>query len=102
MSRSTHHFASSSLHSFASISLQGWITRYGFTNSKTDLFSESANSELAWGKGKDGEDGTTRTTARFVPGFDWDKKKGAFDDAADKAEEAFESMFENWTPDVED
>jgi hypothetical protein len=45
---------------------------------------------------------TPRTTARFLPGYDWDKDRGFFDDAADKAQEDFEAQFGNWLPNTED
>ena len=82
--------------------VEGWIQRYGYVVSKTDLFSEDADAgELKWGKR--GEGGTTpRTTAAFVPGYDWDKKGGFFDEKAGKMEEEFMDTFGDWTPDVED
>ncbi|GMH71538.1 hypothetical protein TL16_g05677 [Triparma laevis f. inornata] len=86
--------------------LQGWITRYGYQNSNLDLFSDEStekNPELAWGKGGRGnEAGEVKTTARFVPGYDWDREGSAFDDAAQKAEDMFTDAFENWTPNVDD
>ncbi len=87
--------------------VQGWIARYGFVVSTTDLFSEEANDKatreaLAW-KGKEGKGlSTPGTTNRFVPGYDWDKDRGFFDDLGDKAQEEWESMYENWTPNIDD
>lgn len=85
--------------------LEKYIQRYGFINTQLDLFSEeAANREaLKWGDGKKKDwKRTPRTTARFVPGYDWDSNKGFFDKQADKAMEDFEGMYENWTPKVDD
>ena len=80
----------------------GWIARYGYQNTDLDLFSEdSTENSLAWGK-RGSEAGEVRTTARFVPGYDWDREGSAFDDAAQKAEDAFTDDFENWSPNVDD
>ena len=85
--------------------LEDYIKRYGFMNSKLDLFSEEAENakQLRWGDGtKKDYSATPRTTARFIPGYDWNTKKGFFDDQADKAMQDFEGMYENWTPQVDD
>lgn len=41
-------------------------------------------------------------SARFFPGYDLDKDRGFFDDAADKAQSDFEDQFGNWLPNTED
>lgn len=83
------------------VELEELLGRYQFQNSKLDLFSEA--SVTPWGDGtiKDPSK-TPRTTARFVPGYDWNKDKGFFDDLADKAQSDFESQFGNWLPNVEE
>lgn len=81
--------------------VQKFIKNYGMINSKLDLFSEEADNKrrLQWGDGKVKDwRKTPRTTARFIPGYDWDKDKGFFDDFADKQAQNFESQFENWIP----
>lgn len=57
-----------------------------------------------WGDGTSQAkmDATPRTTNRFVPGYDWNKKTGAFDEAGQKAQTSFEEMFGNWVPNVDD
>ena len=78
------------------------LVRYQFQNSKLDLFSEV--SPEPWGDGKVRADAsrTPRTTARFIPGYDWNKDRGFFDDTADKAQSDFENQFGNWLPNTED
>lgn len=86
------------------VEVEELLERYQFQNSRLDLFSESAGGEK-WGDGrrvKDASKTTPRTTARFVPGYDWDKDKGFFDDVADKAQNDFENQFGNWLPNTED
>lgn len=81
--------------------LERLLNMYQFQNSDLDLFSESANNNrrLDWGDGKiKSPMATPRTTARFVPGYDWDKDGGAFDEAANKAEEDYG----NWVPNITD
>jgi hypothetical protein len=77
------------------------LERYQFQNSKLDLFSE--NSGEPWGdeKIKEGALKTPRTTNRFIPGYDWNKDRGFFDELGDQASQSFESMYENWVPDIE-
>ena len=41
-------------------------------------------------------------SARFLPGYDFDKNRGFFDEAADKAQSDFENQFGNWLPNTED
>ena len=77
---------------------------YQLQNTKLDLFSESADNSrrLEWGDGKiKSPMDTPRTTGRFIPGYDWDKDDGAFDDAASKYEDDFENTFGNWVPDTD-
>lgn len=82
--------------------LQEVLERYQFQNTKLDLFSETA--ENAWGDrdAKADMNATPRTTARFIPGYDWNSAKGFFDEAGDKAVKSFEETFENWIPDIDD
>lgn len=84
--------------------LQQVLERYQFQNSKLDLFSEEANAEkLAWGDGKRKDPNKTpRTTARFIPGYDWDKDKGFFDDLGDKFQEDWDKIYGNRVPEIED
>jgi hypothetical protein len=85
--------------------LEEVIDMYQFQNSQLDLFSEEANQkrELQWGDAKAKDmNKTPRTTARFVPGYDWGSSKGFFDDQADKAQESFEDTFGNWVPNIDD
>jgi hypothetical protein len=77
------------------------LVNYQFQNTKLDLFSEAG--EAPWGDGKIRDPmKTPRTTGRFLPGYDWDKDKGFFDDAADKAASDFEDQFGNWLPNTQD
>ena len=82
------------------------LNMYQMQNSKLDLFSEEADNQrrIDWGEGKVASSGsaTPKTTARFIPGYDWDKSVGAFDEAADKAQESFEDMYGNWLPNTDD
>lgn len=78
------------------------LERYQFQNSNLDLFSEAAIEPWGDGKAKPDPNRTPRTTARFLPGYDWDRDKGFFDDIADKAQSDFESQYGNWLPNVED
>jgi hypothetical protein len=83
--------------------LEQALQRYQFQNSKLDLFSEMANQR--WGDGtssKDIMDTTPRTTNRFIPGYDWNKKSGAFDESGQKEQSSFEEMFGNWVPNIVD
>ena len=80
---------------------------YQLINSKLDLFSEEADNKrrLAWAEGKlrsgTGEI-TPRTTASFIPGYDWNIEGSAFDEAAKKAEDEFEDTYGNWLPNISD
>jgi hypothetical protein len=85
--------------------LEKALQQYQFQNSKLDLFSEKAMaSQRSWGDGtsKANMNVTPRTTNRFVPGYDWNKKTGAFDEAGQKAQTSFEEMFGNWIPNIDD
>lgn len=77
------------------------LERYQFQNTNLDLFSEAGVAPWGDGKVKDPTK-TPRTTARFVPGYDWNSDKGFFDDAADKAQSDFENQFGNWLPNTQD
>jgi hypothetical protein len=81
--------------------LEELLGRYQFLNSKLDLFSET--SLKPWGDGtvKD-MSATPRTTARFIPGYDWGSNRGFFDELGDKAAVSFEEAFENWVPPMDD
>jgi len=85
--------------------LEELLNMYQFQNSNLDLFSENANNakRLAWGDGKLADPmKTPRTTNRFIPGYDWDKDRGFFDDLGDQAQRDFEKMFGEWVPNTED
>lgn len=83
------------------IEIEELLQNYQFLNSKIDLFSEA--SPRAWGGGTTTDPTKVpRTTNRFIPGYDWNKDKGFFDDAADKAQSDFENQFGNWLPNTED
>jgi hypothetical protein len=83
------------------VEVEELIGRYQFQNSKLDLFSEAGVEPWGDGKVKD-PNRTPRTTARFVPGYDWNKARGFFDDLADKAQSSFEEQVENWLPNTKD
>jgi hypothetical protein len=78
------------------------LERYQFQNSRLDLFSEHAVQPWGDRKVKDTTRSTPRTTNRFLPGYDWNKDRGFFDDLADKAQSDFESQFGNWLPNTDD
>jgi len=85
------------------VEVEELLERYQFQNSQLDLFSEV--SPEPWGEGKAKADfsKTPRTTARFVPGYDWNSDKGFFDAVGDKMEEDFMGMYENsWIPNPDD
>jgi hypothetical protein len=81
------------------IKVEDLLQNYQFQNTNLDLFSEAG--VVGSGKARDPTK-TPRTTARFLPGYDWDSDKGFFDGAADKAQTDFESQYENWLPNTED
>jgi hypothetical protein len=82
--------------------LEAYIVNYGMINSKLDLFSEDADNQrqsLSWGDGKvKNMNKTPRTTGRFIPGYDWDKKRGFFDELGDKMIKDFEGSYGDWLP----
>ena len=50
---------------------------------------------------------TPRTTASFIPGYDWDRKGGFFDEAANDMQQNSEFDFEksyedDWLPKIDD
>lgn len=104
--------------------LEDTINRYQLLKSDLDLFSESATDAAGrpraspWGSGE-GSSGfdaakTPRTTASFIPGYDWNRKGGFFDEAAtdmqksmpgfgDDGDDDFERSYEDdWMPKIDD
>lgn len=65
------------------------------------MFSEDAPERWGDGKVKDATK-TPRTTARFIPGYDWNKKGGFFDELGEQASQSFEDTFGNWVPNIDD
>jgi len=85
--------------------LEEVVGNYQFLNSDLDLFSEDADNKrrLAWGEGKiKGDAGTPRTTAAFIPGYDWNLEGSAFDEVAKKVDEQWEDTYGDWVPDIND
>ena len=84
--------------------LEQVLNMYQMQNSKLDLFSEEASQQrkLSWGESVADMNATPKTTNRFVPGYDWNKKGGFFDEQGAKAEQSFEDTFGNWVPNIED
>lgn len=83
--------------------LEEALDRFQLQNSKLDLFSEQ--SSKPWGgeeRQRTDPSATPRTTARFIPGYDWGSDKGFFDEVGDRAVKSFEETFENWIPDIDD
>jgi len=100
--------------------LENVINQYQFLNSELDLFSEDSTvrspigtlqQSSPWGNGS-GSDWaeytkTPRTTASFIPGYDWNKKGGFFDELATDLQKKtgfnFEESYENdWMPKIDD
>ena len=86
--------------------VQEVLDGYQLINSKLDLFSEEADNEqrVAWGEGKLGRgsgEGTLRTVA-FIPGYDWDIERSAFDEAAKMVQDDFEDSYGDWVPNISD
>ncbi len=97
--------------------LENVINQYQFMNSDLDLFSEESTvrspmgtmQPSPWGDG--GSDSadftkTPRTTASFIPGYDWNKKGGFFDELATDMQKKsgfdFEESYENdWMPKID-
>jgi hypothetical protein len=84
------------------VEVEELLERYQFQNSNLDLFSEDSIKPWGDGRAADAATKTPRTTARFIPGYDWNKDKGFFDDAADRAMSSFEDQYGNWLPNVDD
>lgn len=89
------------------------LQRFQLQNSKLDLFSEEASMkrELSWGDGRINKDmtRTPRTTARFIPGYDWDSDRGFFDALGDKFQKNWDAItkgddddYGNWLPNMDD
>ncbi len=89
------------------LELDRLLNSYQLQNSDLDLFSEDADNDrrIAWGEGKPNNNAgneTPRTTAMFIPGYDWNTNAGAFDEAANKAQDSFEDIYGSWLPNTED
>jgi hypothetical protein len=85
------------------VEVEELLKRYQFQNSKLDLFSEISPEPWGDGKAKADFSKTPRTTARFLPGYDWGSDKGFFDGLADKTEKDFMNQFESsWIPDPDE
>jgi len=76
--------------------VRGWLTRYSMTSLTGEANPDAPdfvnNRVEPWGEKKN-MGRTPRTTARFVPGFDWDSSQGAFDKAGKDAEDKFRAIF---------
>ena len=92
-------------------------------NSDLDLFGEAAGDDPGpdapggwasrprpspWGEGSSASDmsKTPRTTASFIPGYDWNRKGGFFDEAANDMQRDsgfdFEKSYEDdWMPKID-
>lgn len=85
------------------VQVQEILQRYQFQNSKLDLFSEASPGR--WGQNDSANTDftkTPRTTARFIPGYDWNSDKGFFDTLGDKMEKDLMGMYESdWIPNPE-
>ncbi|KAL7470924.1 hypothetical protein ACHAXS_011208 [Conticribra weissflogii] len=97
--------------------LEALLNQYQFLNSDLDLFSESAQNSnnftphpSPWGNGAPSSSDfskTPRTTAAFIPGYDWNRKGGFFDEVAKDLEKKsgfdFEKSYEDdWMPKIDD
>ncbi len=97
--------------------LEALLNQYQFLNSDLDLFSESAQNSnnftphpSPWGNGAASSSDfarTPRTTAAFIPGYDWNRKGGFFDEVAKDLEKKsgfdFEKSYEDdWMPKIDD
>ena len=88
------------------------LQRFQLQNSKLDLFSEDSAiiRELSWGDGRVKDmSKTPRTTARFIPGYDWDSNRGFFDGLGDKFQKDWDAItkgdeddYGNWLPNMDD
>jgi len=98
--------------------LENVINQYQFLNSELDLFSEESTvrspmgtvQPSPWGNGSGSDSAdytkTPRTTASFIPGYDWNKKGGFFDELATDMQKKsgfdFEDSYENdWMPKID-
>ncbi|KAL7490967.1 hypothetical protein ACHAWT_000820 [Skeletonema menzelii] len=98
--------------------LENVINQYQFMNSDLDLFSEESTvrspmgtaQPTPWGDGTGSDSAsytkTPRTTASFIPGYDWNKKGGFFDELATDMQKKsgfdFEESYENdWMPKID-
>jgi hypothetical protein len=87
------------------VELERVLQMYQFQNSELDLFSENAERTrlVKWGDETTKDmNRTPRTTARFVPGYDWNSNKGFFDKQASKVEKDFADTYGNWVPIIDD
>jgi hypothetical protein len=83
------------------VEVEDLLQLYQFQNSQLDLFSEA--SPQPWGDGSSRTPlRTPRTTARFIPGYDWNSNKGFFDATADKMQADMERTYGEWLPNTED
>ena len=96
--------------------LENILNQYQMQNSDLDLFSEEASAKRPdpspWGSGSSSSDysKTPRTTASFIPGYDWNKKGGFFDEVANDFQKnspfdnkSFEESYEDdWMPKIDD
>ena len=78
------------------------LERYQFQNSKLDLFSEESNKPWGDGKARDNPMATPRTTNRFLPGYDWNKKSPMEGGSEGGGGSSFEEEFGNWLPNLDD
>ena len=82
----------------------------GFTSDSED--SSPKHTASPWGQdsgtsGSSSLEKTPRTTASFIPGYDWDRKEGFFDatanDMQQNSEFDFEKSYEDdWLPKIDD
>jgi len=82
--------------------VQEVLDGYHLINSKLDLFSEDVDNERRVALGEGSREGTPRTTAAFIPGYDWDIEGSAFDEAAKKVQDDFEDSYGDWVPNISD
>lgn len=100
--------------------LENILNQYQYINSDLDLFSEDSKVRSSLGTSQPSPWGdqqgssssidyakTPRTTASFIPGYDWNLKGGFFDELATdmqkKAGFDFEESYENdWMPNIDD
>ncbi|KAL9179608.1 hypothetical protein ACHAXT_008898 [Thalassiosira profunda] len=94
--------------------LETILGQYQILNSNLDLFSEEATASRPqaspWGQGGSSADmsATPRTTAAFIPGYDWNQKGGFFDELANDFQKnspfdnSFEESYEDdWMPKID-